>query len=79
MESFDPKTCKDVLDVDELKSWSITYWSHSWNEEKSHDKGQLSAISASILREKIEGCDTKRNRATIIVLSMKERLGKGIF
>ena len=44
VESFDPETCKDVLNVDELKSWSITYWSHSWNEEKGHDKGQLSAM-----------------------------------
>ena len=44
VESLDPETCKDILDVDELKSWSITYWSHSWNEEKGHDKGQLSAL-----------------------------------
>ena len=44
VESFDPETCKDVLDVDGLESWSITYWSHSWSEEEGHDKGQLSAM-----------------------------------
>ena len=44
VEGFDPEMCKDVLDVEELRSWSITYWSHSWNEEGGHDKGQLSAM-----------------------------------
>ena len=43
VDTFDPETCKDVLLVDELKGWSITYWSHSWNE-KGHEKGQLSAM-----------------------------------
>ncbi|CAD6591279.1 MAG: hypothetical protein ASARMPRED_005292 [Alectoria sarmentosa] len=43
-EGFDPETCKDVLDVQALSSWSITYWSHSWKQEGGHDEGQLSAL-----------------------------------
>lgn len=45
-EGFDPETCKDVLNVQALGSHSITYWSHSWNEEGGHDKGHLSAMES---------------------------------
>ena len=44
VEEFDPETCKDVLDVQALGSWSITYWSHSWSEEGGHDTGHLNAM-----------------------------------
>ena len=44
VKSFDPETCKDVLDVQALGSWSITYWSHSWSKEGGHDQEQLSAM-----------------------------------
>lgn len=43
-EGFDPETCKDVLNVQALSSWSITYWSHSWNQEGGHDEGHLRAM-----------------------------------
>lgn len=46
VRGFDPETCKDVLDVQALSSWSITYWSHSWNQEGGHDKGHLSAMES---------------------------------
>ncbi|KAF6221148.1 hypothetical protein HO133_002002 [Letharia lupina] len=45
-EGFDPETCKDVLDVQALGSWSITYWSHSWDQEGGHDEGHLSAMGS---------------------------------
>ena len=48
VEGFDPETCKDVLDVQALSSWSITYWSHSWKQEGGHDEGQLSAMESWI-------------------------------
>ena len=48
VEGFDPETCKDVLDVQALGSCSITYWSHSWNQEGGHDKGHLSAMEENI-------------------------------
>lgn len=44
VEGFDPETCKDVLDVEAMGSWSITYWSHSWDQEGGHDKEHLSAM-----------------------------------
>ena len=46
--SFDPETCKDVLDVQALGSWSITYWSHSWDKESGHDEGHLSAMESRV-------------------------------
>lgn len=46
VEGFDPETCKDILDVQALDSWSITYWSHSWKQEGGHDEKQLSAMES---------------------------------
>lgn len=46
IEGFDPETCQDVLNLQALGSRSITYWSHSWNEEGGHDKGHLSAMES---------------------------------
>lgn len=48
VENFDPETCKDILDVQSLGSWSITYWSHSWDQDGGHDEGHLSAMESWI-------------------------------
>ena len=46
VSSFDPETCKDVLDVRALGSWSVTYWSHSWSKGGGHDQEQLGAMKS---------------------------------
>lgn len=45
-EGFDPETRKDILDVQTSGTWSITYWSHSWNQEGGHEEGRLSAMAS---------------------------------
>lgn len=41
---FDAASCKDVLDVDGLGSYSITYWSHTWHAEDGHEQKMLEAM-----------------------------------
>lgn len=45
---FDPETCKDVLDVQGLGSYSISYWSHSWDADKGHKQESMDAIKGAI-------------------------------
>jgi hypothetical protein len=33
---FNPRTCKDRIEVDKLRSYTITYWSHTWTPWGSH-------------------------------------------
>ena len=62
VEGFDPETCKDVLDVQVLGTWSITYWSHSWKKEGGHDKGHLSAMGGRFGRSSKDDLGTAAKR-----------------
>ena len=70
-EGFDPETCKDILDVQALGSWSVTYWSHSWNKEGGHDEGHLSAMESWIGlsgKKLLAGATKRRKRRELLLI-----------
>ena len=48
MQSFDPVTCRDVLDLQRLGSLSVPCCSHPWNEESWHDEGHLDTMGSGV-------------------------------
>jgi hypothetical protein len=43
-ETFDAQHCKDLVGVDHWPSYTVTYWSHTWNWEGPNE-GNLRKIS----------------------------------
>ena len=58
-ENFDSKRCKDVVGTEAWGSWSITYWSHSWDTNGGHHVEGLS--DGEKHDDKEEGKDEKKD------------------
>jgi hypothetical protein len=41
--TFNAKRCKEIVAVDRWPSWTITYWSHTWNGD-GPNKGNLQKV-----------------------------------
>ena len=53
-ESFDAARCKEVIGVEAWGSWSVTYWSHSWNQNGNQEHMEELQDKETIARKKAE-------------------------